>query len=70
MNWNFMLAGSASINPLLFTLSVLIMLAWKNAGYFGLDRWLLPLLGTPWRPAFVLRPDEGGPPVEAPVSRT
>ncbi len=70
MNWNFMLAGSASINPLLFTLSVLIMLAWKNAGYYGLDRWLLPLLGTPWRPAFVLRPVEEAQPAEAPAPRT
>jgi thiosulfate dehydrogenase [quinone] large subunit len=25
------------------------MLAWKVAGYYGLDRFLLPLLGTPWR---------------------
>jgi thiosulfate dehydrogenase [quinone] large subunit len=49
MNMNFMLAGSASTNPLLFLLAVLLMLAWKNAGYIGLDRYLLPLLGTPWR---------------------
>ena len=25
------------------------MLAWKVAGYYGADRVLLPLLGTPWR---------------------
>ncbi|SRR5579884_3213297 len=48
MNLNFMLAGSASTNPVLFLLAVLLMLAWKNAGYIGLDRYLLPLLGTPW----------------------
>jgi thiosulfate dehydrogenase (quinone) large subunit len=23
-------------------------MAWKVAGWWGLDRWLLPLLGTPW----------------------
>lgn len=56
MNWNFMMAGSASTNPWLFLLAVLVMLAWKTAGYWGLDRFLLPLLGTPWRPAFVQRP--------------
>jgi hypothetical protein len=28
---------------------VLLILAWKNAGYIGLDRYLLPLLGTPWK---------------------
>lgn len=50
MNFNFMLAGSASTNPLLFFLAVLLMLAWKTAGYVGLDRWLLVRLGTPWQP--------------------
>jgi thiosulfate dehydrogenase (quinone) large subunit len=48
MNMSFMLAGSASINPILFTLAIGIMLAWKVAGYYGVDRYLLPLLGTPW----------------------
>jgi len=50
MNWNFMMAGSASINPVLFILAVLLVLAWKTAGWWGLDRWLLPLLGSPWQP--------------------
>lgn len=53
MNWNFMMAGAASVNPMLFALSVLIILAWKTAGWLGLDRWLLPLLGTPWRPGMM-----------------
>lgn len=48
LNMNFMLAGVASTNPVLFTISILVMLAWKVAGWWGLDRWLLPLLGTPW----------------------
>ena len=48
MNMSFLLAGSASTNPIMFTLAVGIMLAWKVAGYYGLDRWLLPMLGTPW----------------------
>jgi thiosulfate dehydrogenase [quinone] large subunit len=50
MNWNFMMAGSASVNPVLFSLSVLLVLAWKTAGWWGLDRWLMPLLGSPWQP--------------------
>ena len=33
----------------MFTLAVGLMLAWKVAGYYGLDRYLLPLLGTPWK---------------------
>ena len=51
MNMNFMLAGSASSNPVLFVLAVLILMAWKVAGIIGVDRFLLPVLGTPWRPA-------------------
>jgi len=51
MNFSFMLAGSASTNPVLFGLAVFLVLAWKVAGYWGLDRWLLPALGTPWQPA-------------------
>jgi thiosulfate dehydrogenase [quinone] large subunit len=50
MNMSFLLAGSASVNPVLFTLAIGLMLAWKVAGYYGVDRFLLPLLGTPWQP--------------------
>jgi thiosulfate dehydrogenase [quinone] large subunit len=49
MNWNFIMAGAASTNAVLFTLAVLLMLAWKVAGYIGADYWLLSWLGTPWR---------------------
>ena len=48
MNLNYLLAGTVSTNPILFTLSIGLILAWKIAGYIGLDRYLLPLLGTPW----------------------
>ena len=54
MNWNFMMAGSASINPVFFFLAILVVLAWKTAGWWGLDRWLLPMLGTPWQPGRLL----------------
>ena len=49
MNLNFMLAGSASTNPVLLLFAFLLVLAWKTAGFIGLDRILLPVLGTPWR---------------------
>jgi thiosulfate dehydrogenase [quinone] large subunit len=49
MNMSFMLAGSASTNPVLFTMAIGLILAWRVAGWYGLDRWLLPWLGTPWR---------------------
>ena len=58
MNWNFMMAGTASTNPLLFTLAILVILAWKVAGYYGLDYYLLNLLGTPWRPGRVFKRSE------------
>lgn len=50
MNWHFVMAGVASTNALLALTGVLLVLAWKNAGWIGLDRWLLPLVGTPWQP--------------------
>ncbi|MCC7358566.1 MAG: DoxX family membrane protein [Anaerolineales bacterium] len=49
MNWNFMMAGSASTNPLLFVIAVGLILAWKVSGYIGADYVLLRFLGTPWR---------------------
>ncbi|HJT56231.1 MAG TPA: DoxX family protein [Ktedonobacteraceae bacterium] len=48
MNLNFMLAGAVSINPIIGMLALLLVLAWRVAGYYGVDSYLLPLLGTPW----------------------
>src|SRR5262245_14897684 len=36
LNWNFIMAGAASTNAVLFTLAILLILAWKTAGYIGL----------------------------------
>jgi thiosulfate dehydrogenase (quinone) large subunit len=49
MNWNFMMAGSASTNPVLFVIAIGIILAWKVAGYIGADYFLLRWIGTPWK---------------------
>jgi len=49
MNLNFLLAGTVSTNPILFTLSLLILLGWRIAGYYGVDYWLLPRIGVPWK---------------------
>jgi len=49
LNWNFMMAGSASSNPMLFILAVGLIMAWKIAGYIGADFFLLRFLGTPWQ---------------------
>lgn len=48
MNMNYLLAGSISVNPILATLALFLLLAWRVSGFYGLDRYLLPLLGTPW----------------------
>ncbi len=68
LNWNFMMAGSASINPLMFLFTILLILAWKTAGWIGLDRWLLPALGTPWqrREEYRSAPASGALPVTGP----
>jgi thiosulfate dehydrogenase [quinone] large subunit len=59
MNFNFMLAGSASTNPVLFIIAVLVMFGWKVAGWIGVDRWLLPALGTPWQPGPLFKAEGG-----------
>jgi len=60
MNWNFIMAGAASTNGMLLVLAVGLILAWKVAGYWGLDRWLLPALGTPWAPGQLVRGESIG----------
>ena len=47
MNANFLLAGTVSTNPIPFILATWVVLAWRVAGYWGLDRWALPLIGVP-----------------------
>jgi thiosulfate dehydrogenase [quinone] large subunit len=48
MNWNFIMAGSASVNGMFFGMAVMLVLAWKIAGYFGLDYFLLPKVSALW----------------------
>ena len=55
MNMSFLLAGSSSTNPVLFTMAIGLILAWRVAGYYGLDRYVLPALGAPWKPGTVFR---------------
>jgi thiosulfate dehydrogenase (quinone) large subunit len=68
MNMAFLLAGTTSTNPVLAIMGVLLILAWKNAGYIGLDRWLLPLLGTPWKQSQAV-PVKVGAGMPAPATR-
>lgn len=63
MNVNYLFAGTVSTNPLLLVLEILLILAWRVAGWYGLDHFLLARLGTPWQPgeAFTPRPAEVRP---------
>ncbi len=59
MNVNYLLAGTVSVNPILFVIATWLVLAWKTAGWWGVDRWLLPALGTPWAPGKLVRGEAG-----------
>ena len=58
MNFNFLLAGTISINPILFIIELVLVLAWKTAGYLGVDHYLLPQLGTTWQPGKLFEKDK------------
>jgi thiosulfate dehydrogenase [quinone] large subunit len=50
MNFSFLFAGSTSSNPMLILLEVFFLMGWRVAGWWGVDRFLLPRIGTPWAP--------------------
>jgi thiosulfate dehydrogenase [quinone] large subunit len=62
MNTSFLLSGTVSSNPVFLLLGIGLVLAWKVAGWIGLDRWLLPALGTPWQRGALLRRGDSAPP--------
>jgi thiosulfate dehydrogenase (quinone) large subunit len=58
LNSNFVLAGALGSNPALILLGTLLVLAWRNAGWIGLDRWFIPWLH---RTAFAPSPKPNEP---------
>lgn len=60
MNASYLFAGTVSTNPLLLICGIFLILAWRIAGWYGADRFLLPFLGTPWQKgeAFTQRTEE------------
>ncbi len=61
LTMSFGLAGVAGVNPVFFLLEVPLILAWRNAGSLGLDRFVLAAVGTPWEPGPVFQQDRGVP---------
>ena len=53
MNFSYIFAGTAGVNPLFIIISLILIMAWRVAGWYGLDRIVLPKLGTPWQPGSV-----------------
>ncbi|MEO8970372.1 MAG: hypothetical protein ABI406_02090 [Ktedonobacteraceae bacterium] len=49
MNMNYLLAGTVSVNPILGMLGLFLVFSWRVCGWVGLDRYLLPALGMPWK---------------------
>ncbi len=44
MNLNFLLAGTVSTNPTLYTVAVILLFAGTAAYYYGLDRFAIPYI--------------------------
>ena len=48
--------GDVVTTALVLSAVIWLALAWKTAGWIGLDRWLLPMLGMPWRGSVLFAP--------------
>ena len=66
LNFNYIFAGTAGVNPRFIIISLFLIMALRVAGWYGLDRIVLPKLGTPWQPGSAFRRRQ--PPAEAPNS--
>lgn len=48
MNFNYLMAGTVSVNPMFLVISITLILAWKVSGFIGLDYFLVPRYGALW----------------------
>jgi thiosulfate dehydrogenase [quinone] large subunit len=55
MNLNYLLSESVAQNPIMLLLSIMILLAWRIASWWGIDRWALVRIGTPWQPGSIFQ---------------
>jgi thiosulfate dehydrogenase (quinone) large subunit len=62
MNFNYLMAGAVSVNPMFLVLSVTLLLAWKVSGYIGLDYFLVPHVGALWSDRIASKSVRGGIP--------
>ena len=65
LNANFVLAGALGQNPALIILGTLLALAWRNAGWIGLDRWFMPWIH---RSVFAQTADDAPPTAVNPLT--
>ncbi len=59
MNMNYLLSGSVAINLIMLLLALFLILAWRTAGWWGADRWVLPAVGTPWQSGRIFQKESG-----------
>jgi len=68
LNLVYMFTGSAGVNPAYAIVAVFLILAWRNAGWLGVDRLALPMIGDRFRPGpRLVRPVDSPPTAPTPV---
>jgi thiosulfate dehydrogenase [quinone] large subunit len=67
LNLVYMFTGSAGVNPAYAIVAVLLILAWRNAGYLGLDRFVFPMTRNRFRPGPRTDTPAADPPPTAPT---
>jgi len=67
MNFNYLLAGTVSINPILGMFCLFLCLSWRVCGWVGGDRWVLPQLGMPWHGGRLFHADHAAAGSNGPV---
>lgn len=65
MNFNYLMAGTVSVNPMFLVLAVALLLAWKVSGYIGVDYFLVPRVGALWSDQIANKAIRAGLPQEA-----
>jgi len=69
LNVIYMFSGTSGVNPAYAIVAVFLILAWRNAGYLGLDRLVLPMMRNRFRPGpSVVTPVPSQPTMPTPAS--